>query len=70
MNAEDFEKLQAQAYAEVLELFCHDAHEVDRWLSKRIRGLNYITPKEALQSEDGIVTLRTLIARLQNGIPT
>ncbi|WP_164735580.1 antitoxin Xre/MbcA/ParS toxin-binding domain-containing protein [Marinobacter sp. NP-4(2019)] len=70
MNTEDFEKLQAQAYAEVLELFSYDANEVDKWLLERVRGLNYMTPKEALQSEEGISKLRTLIGRLQHGIPT
>jgi len=70
MNKEDFAKLQAQAYAEVLELFAHDAQEVDSWLLKKVRGLNYITPKEALQTEEGISKLRTLICRLQHGIPT
>jgi len=70
MNTEEFEKLQAQAYAEVLEFFSHDVREVDRWLVERVRGLNYMTPKEALQSEEGISKLRTLIGRLQHGIPT
>lgn len=70
MNTEEFEKLQAQAYVEVQELFAHDAQEVDRWLLKKIRGLNYRTPQEALQSEEGIAKLRALIGRLQHGIPT
>ncbi|MBL3824024.1 MULTISPECIES: DUF2384 domain-containing protein [unclassified Marinobacter] len=70
MNTEEFEKLQAQAYAEVLELFSHDSNEVDRWLLKKVRGLNYITPREALQSQEGISKLRILIGRLQHGIPT
>lgn len=70
MNTEEFEKLQAQAYAEVLEFFSNDVREVDRWLLEEVRGLNYRTPKEALQSEEGISKLRTLIGRLQQGIPT
>lgn len=70
MNTEEYEKLQARAYAEVLEFFSHDAREVDRWLLERVRGLNYMTPKEALQTEEGISKLRTLIVKLQHGVPT
>jgi len=70
MSKEDLTKLQTQAYEEVLEFFSHDRIEVEKWCQTRVRGLGYITPEQAMQTEEGIARLRTLIGRLRHGIPT
>ena len=67
---EGLETLQSQAREEVLEFFSYDSVEVEKWFTQRVRGLGYITPQEAMQTEEGIARLRTLIGRLQHGIPT
>lgn len=66
----NLDALHDQALKEVLRFFHGDIKQMDRWLSSEVRGLGYTTPREALSTREGIAQLRTLIARLENGIPT
>lgn len=65
-----FDSLRDCALQEVLDFFPGDRDAMERWLSREVRGLGYITPEEALRTRAGIERLRTLIGRLEHGIPT
>lgn len=66
----DLDALHDQALKEVLRFFNGDSKEMGRWLSSEVRGLGNTTPEEALKTREGISRLRTLVARLEHGIPT
>lgn len=65
-----FDSLCDRALQEILDYFHGDRDAMERWLSSEVRGLGYITPEEALRTRAGIERLRTLIGRLEHGIPT
>ncbi|MBY6070119.1 DUF2384 domain-containing protein [Marinobacter salsuginis] len=62
--------LREVALGEVLEMFHGDKAEMDRWLSSPCVGLGNNTPSKCLETRSGIHQVRTLVARLQNGIIT
>lgn len=64
------DELRGQALQEVLDFFQGDHEAMEYWLSCEVRGLGFITPKEALKTNSGIERLRVLIHRLERGIPT
>lgn len=68
-NAE-LDQLRSQAYAEILDLFHGNKSAADHWVCSQVRGLNYRTPSELLNSPKGIEMVRTLVGRLKHGIPT
>jgi len=72
MNESDdtLHSLRHRARQEILDFFQGDREAMRHWMSTEVRGLGYITPEHALQTRAGIDRLRTLIARLENGIPT
>lgn len=72
MNETDdtLDSLRDRALQEILDFFQGDQDAMRDWMSSEVRGLAYITPEEALKTRAGIVRLRMLIARLENGIPT
>ena len=70
MASENLAKLRGEVYDEILEFFSNDRLEAEQWCKRRVRGLGYISPEKAMQSEEGLLRLRTLLGRLQHGIPT
>lgn len=67
---DSLDELREKALSEVLEMFHGDQAQMDRWLSSPCVGLGDNTPSKCLKTRAGIHQVRTLIARLRNGIIT
>jgi len=67
---DSLDELREKALSEVLEMFHGDQAEMNRWLSSPCVGLGGNTPSKCLETREGINQVKTLVARLQNGIIT